>query len=280
MWWRPTPSSPRACGWRSGAWPSARSSSTTTPRGSRARGSTRYETAGRPRFVAGSIGPDRQAAVVRRPDAVGLSPSTSWPRCSASRRTALIEAARMCCWSRRAGHPGGQGAPSTAPAQAFEPPGGAVPSRRRSCSTRPAACCSAPTSPPCSTILEALRADVIGLNCSTGPEHMREPVRYLGENVAPADLGASPTPGMPLDVDGEAVYPMEPEPLADAAWRSSCEERRQRGRRLLRHDARAHRAAASSGVARPAPQAPRRSTSGRARRGHARHRSCSRTRRR
>ena len=29
------------------------------------------------------------------------------------------------------------------------------------------------------TTLEALRVDVIGLNCSTGPEHMREPVRYL-----------------------------------------------------------------------------------------------------
>jgi 5-methyltetrahydrofolate--homocysteine methyltransferase len=29
------------------------------------------------------------------------------------------------------------------------------------------------------TILESLRADVIGLNCSTGPEHMRQPVRYL-----------------------------------------------------------------------------------------------------
>src|SRR5256885_6084515 len=29
------------------------------------------------------------------------------------------------------------------------------------------------------TTLEALPIDVIGLNCSTGPEHMREPIRYL-----------------------------------------------------------------------------------------------------
>src|ERR1051326_7667940 len=28
------------------------------------------------------------------------------------------------------------------------------------------------------TVLEALDADIIGLNCSTGPEHMREPVRF------------------------------------------------------------------------------------------------------
>ena len=27
--------------------------------------------------------------------------------------------------------------------------------------------------------MERLDVDVIGLNCSTGPEHMREPVRYL-----------------------------------------------------------------------------------------------------
>src|SRR5579885_3407445 len=31
-------------------------------------------------------------------------------------------------------------------------------------------------------IMEAMGADVIGLNCSTGPDYMREPVRYLTEN--------------------------------------------------------------------------------------------------
>ena len=32
--------------------------------------------------------------------------------------------------------------------------------------------------------LERLPIDVIGLNCSTGPEHMREPIRYLAENAS------------------------------------------------------------------------------------------------
>src|SRR5207302_9010464 len=32
------------------------------------------------------------------------------------------------------------------------------------------------------TTLAGLRVDIIGLNCSTGPENMREPVRYLSEN--------------------------------------------------------------------------------------------------
>ena len=32
------------------------------------------------------------------------------------------------------------------------------------------------------TTLEALKVDVIGLNCSTGPEDMRDAIRFLGEN--------------------------------------------------------------------------------------------------
>lgn len=64
-------------------------------------------------------------------------------------------------------------------------------------------------------ILEGLGIDVIGLNCSTGPEHMRDPIRYLGEN-APLPVSCIPNAGLPLNVDGEAVYPMEPQPFAEA----------------------------------------------------------------
>jgi 5-methyltetrahydrofolate--homocysteine methyltransferase len=64
-------------------------------------------------------------------------------------------------------------------------------------------------------ILEGLDIDVIGLNCSTGPEHMREPIRYLGENsILP--VSCIPNAGLPLNVDGEAVYPLEPAPFAEA----------------------------------------------------------------
>ena len=65
------------------------------------------------------------------------------------------------------------------------------------------------------TILEGLAIDVIGLNCSTGPEHMREPIRFLGEN-ATLPVSCIPNAGLPLNVDGEAVYPLEPEPFAAA----------------------------------------------------------------
>jgi 5-methyltetrahydrofolate--homocysteine methyltransferase len=65
------------------------------------------------------------------------------------------------------------------------------------------------------TILEGMPIDVIGLNCSTGPEHMREPISYLGEH-ARLHVSAIPNAGLPLNVDGEAVYPLEPEPYAEA----------------------------------------------------------------
>jgi 5-methyltetrahydrofolate--homocysteine methyltransferase len=64
-------------------------------------------------------------------------------------------------------------------------------------------------------ILEDLPIDVIGTNCSTGPEHMREPIRFLGEHTH-LPVSAIPNAGLPLNVDGEEVYPLEPEPYATA----------------------------------------------------------------
>ncbi len=63
-------------------------------------------------------------------------------------------------------------------------------------------------------ILEGMGIDVIGLNCSTGPEHMREPIRVLGENAV-LPVSCIPNAGLPLNVDGQAVYPLEPEPFAN-----------------------------------------------------------------
>jgi 5-methyltetrahydrofolate--homocysteine methyltransferase len=65
------------------------------------------------------------------------------------------------------------------------------------------------------TILEGMPIDVIGLNCSTGPEHMREPIRILGEQST-LPVSCIPNAGLPLNVDGQAVYPLEPEPFAQA----------------------------------------------------------------
>lgn len=63
-------------------------------------------------------------------------------------------------------------------------------------------------------ILEEMGIDVIGLNCSTGPDYMREPIRFLTEN-SHLPVSCIPNAGLPLNVDGEAVYPMQPQPFAD-----------------------------------------------------------------
>jgi 5-methyltetrahydrofolate--homocysteine methyltransferase len=64
------------------------------------------------------------------------------------------------------------------------------------------------------TTLEALPVDVIGLNCSTGPEHMREPVRFLTAN-SNRPISVIPNAGLPLNTGvGDAVYPLEPAPMA------------------------------------------------------------------
>jgi 5-methyltetrahydrofolate--homocysteine methyltransferase len=65
------------------------------------------------------------------------------------------------------------------------------------------------------TTLEALPIDVIGLNCSTGPEHMREPIRYLAANAS-RPVSCIPNAGLPLNTGtGDAVYPLEPAPMAE-----------------------------------------------------------------
>ncbi|HEY5187507.1 MAG TPA: homocysteine S-methyltransferase family protein, partial [Solirubrobacteraceae bacterium] len=64
--------------------------------------------------------------------------------------------------------------------------------------------------------LDALDVDGIGLNCSTGPEDMRDAIRFLGE-YSPVPVHCIPNAGLPLQgPNGETIFPEEPEPLATA----------------------------------------------------------------
>ena len=66
------------------------------------------------------------------------------------------------------------------------------------------------------TTLESLKVDVIGLNCSTGPEDMRDAIRFLGEHSS-VPIHCIPNAGLPLQgPDGETIFPEKPEPLANA----------------------------------------------------------------
>ena len=59
-------------------------------------------------------------------------------------------------------------------------------------------------------ILSAMGADVIGANCSLGPEQLVPIVKELAENCS-CPISIQPNAGMPHLVDGKTVFPMTPE---------------------------------------------------------------------
>jgi 5-methyltetrahydrofolate--homocysteine methyltransferase len=62
--------------------------------------------------------------------------------------------------------------------------------------------------------IDGLGADVLGLNCSTGPEDMRDAIRFLGE-TSPLPVHCIPNAGLPIQgPNGETIFPEQPEPLA------------------------------------------------------------------
>ncbi len=69
----------------------------------------------------------------------------------------------------------------------------------------------------CAT-LDALAIDVIGLNCSTGPEHMRDPIRYLADSSR-CFVSVIPNAGLPqMGPRGETIYPETPAEMASQLW--------------------------------------------------------------
>lgn len=62
-------------------------------------------------------------------------------------------------------------------------------------------------------VLQSIGADVIGVNCSTGPKEMIPVIRKMKE-YAEVPLLAKPNAGLPVLQDGVTVYPMLPEEFA------------------------------------------------------------------
>lgn len=65
----------------------------------------------------------------------------------------------------------------------------------------------------CMVVLQSLGADIVGINCSTGPEKMADMVRQM-KPYANVPILAKPNAGLPQMVDGETVYDMGPEEFA------------------------------------------------------------------
>jgi len=174
----------------------------------------RYSTPEQPRFVAGSIGP------------TGMLPSSSDPLLS---NITYQQLAEMFCEQASSLLQGGVDlliietsqdilevrAAITGIRRAMQTVGRTVPIQAQVSLDTSGRMLLGTDIAAVTTTLTALRVDIIGLNCSTGPDYMREPVRFLAENC-PLPISTIPNAGIPLNVNGQAVYPMEPEPMAQA----------------------------------------------------------------
>ncbi|MGB7439656.1 MAG: methionine synthase [Coleofasciculaceae cyanobacterium] len=59
------------------------------------------------------------------------------------------------------------------------------------------------------TILEPYPIDILGLNCATGPDKMKEHIKYLSEH-SPFIVSCIPNAGLPENVGGQAHYKLTP----------------------------------------------------------------------
>lgn len=62
--------------------------------------------------------------------------------------------------------------------------------------------------------LFAMKPDVLGINCATGPAEMQEHLRYLSEHC-PVPISVLPNAGLPSVVDGKTHYDLTAEQLAE-----------------------------------------------------------------
>ena len=168
---------------------------------------------GRPRYVAGSLGPS------------GFLPSSSDPDLGRVRPAELVEIFREqtlallkggidCVLAETAQDLLELRAQVFGARKAMEEAGRRVPvlaqitldpSGRMLLGTEPLSAAA---------LLAVSGADVMGLNCSTGPKEMVDPLRALAE-FAPLPLSCQPNAGIPENREGTAVYPLQPSELAE-----------------------------------------------------------------
>ncbi len=170
-------------------------------------------TDGRPRFVAGSLGPsgflpsssDPDLGRVRPEELVEIFREQSAPLLRggvdciiAETAQDLLELRSQIFGARKAMEEVGRRVPLIAQITLD-------PSGRMLLGTEPLSAAA---------LIAACGADVMGLNCSTGPREMVDPLRALAEH-APLPLSCQPNAGIPENREGVAVYPLQPGELAE-----------------------------------------------------------------
>jgi len=72
------------------------------------------------------------------------------------------------------------------------------------------------------TSVEPLGIDVLGLNCATGPDEMHAHLQTLYE-ASPFHLSCLPNAGLPENVNGQVVYPLDPAGFAPKVLHAAAE---------------------------------------------------------
>ncbi len=72
------------------------------------------------------------------------------------------------------------------------------------------------------TSVEPLDIDVLGLNCATGPDEMHQHLQTLCE-ASPFRISCLPNAGLPLNVGGQVVYPLDPAAFAPKVLHAAAE---------------------------------------------------------
>src|SRR5207302_5830498 len=171
------------------------------------------KTDGRPRYVAGSLGPSGFLPSSSDPDLGRVRPAeltaifreqTQWllkggiDVVIAETAQDLLELRAQVFGARQAMQDVGRAVPVIAQITLD-------PSGRMLLGTEPLSAAA---------MLASIGADIMGLNCSTGPKEMVDPLRALSEG-APLPLSCQPNAGIPENREGTAVYPLKPGELAE-----------------------------------------------------------------
>jgi 5-methyltetrahydrofolate--homocysteine methyltransferase len=72
------------------------------------------------------------------------------------------------------------------------------------------------------TSVEPLGIDVLGLNCATGPDEMHQHLQILCE-ASPFRISCLPNAGLPTNVGGQVVYPLDPVAFAPKVLHAASE---------------------------------------------------------
>ncbi|MBI3593538.1 MAG: homocysteine S-methyltransferase family protein [Nitrospirae bacterium] len=68
------------------------------------------------------------------------------------------------------------------------------------------------------TVLEGLGVEILGVNCSTGPEHMLPVIKKMSETTH-VFISAEPNAGLPIQIKGTTVFPATSDEMASYADR-------------------------------------------------------------